>query len=85
MTTTKFTGLSGLQTAALAQAVEEHVLPATVQVNKTTAVFPWDAATTHSSLLEVKAIMAAKHGSRQHPVASLHAGLRKAAKAAMDA
>ena len=82
MTTTKFTGLSGLQTAALAQAVEEHVLPSTVQVNKTTAVFPWDAATTHSSLLEVKAVLASRHGSRQHPVASLHAVIRKAAKAA---
>lgn len=84
MSTTKLTGLSGLQTRALREAVEEGVLDSGVTVNKTTAVFPWTPAHTVDAVVKAKADLAAKYGSRQHPVASLHAVVRKAAKAAME-
>lgn len=82
-TTTKLTGLSGLQTRALQEAQEEGLLSDKVIVKKTTAEFPINAIDTYDDLVHLKVVLAAKYGSRQHPVASLHAVIRKA-KAAMD-
>lgn len=86
MTTfTKITGLNSLQVDALRQAVEvipDSHGPGNVVLTKTTASFPWNAARTHTLLLEAKASLASQHGSRQHPVASIHAPIRKAARIA---
>lgn len=84
MTTTKITNLTGLNTRAIEQAIAEGHLSPEVKVTKTTATFPTDAATAHADLLAAKNALAATHGSRQHPVASIHAAIRKAAKAASN-
>lgn len=87
---TKITGLTGLQIQALHQARTENLFPITdtdgqVVINKTTAVFPWDAETTARKVQEAKAGLVAAHGSRRHPVASFHAVVRKTTRAALDA
>ena len=88
MTTfTKITGLNALQVDAIRQAIDvipDAHGPGNIVLTKTTASFPWDAPRTHSILLDAKSALAAQHGSRRHPVASIHAVLRKAAKAAME-
>lgn len=82
MTTTKITGLTGLNVAALEQAQREGILSPEVKITKTTATFPWSPAETQVQFRYSKADMAAKHGSRQHPVAPLHAVERKINRAA---
>lgn len=81
MMTTKITGLTGLNIAALQQAIDEHHLSPEVHLTKTTATFPTDAASAHTDLLVAKSALTEKHGGRGHPVASIHAVIRKLATA----
>ena len=83
MSTTKLTGLTGLNVNALQMALDEKALPAEgVVLGKTVATFPWDADETALRLRWAKDDLTFRHGSRQHPVASLHAVIRKAGRLA---
>ena len=88
MSTTKLTGLTSLQTQALAQAIAEGELHnpdrsvPDVKLGKTTAEFPWPADETHDRLKWAKDGLTFRHGGRRHPVASLHAVIRKAGRLA---
>lgn len=74
---TKITRLTGLNVHALETAIAEGALSPDVTVTKTTATFPWDANETTLHLRYAIDDLARTHGSRQHPVASLHAVARK--------
>lgn len=84
MTTTKITGLTSMNHDALRQAVEKWALDdPRVVITKITATFPWDAEDTRRNLQAAKdRLISLGYGSRSHPVASLNAVIRKAAKAA---
>ena len=88
MSMTKLTGLTSLQTDALRQALDEKALTApdgsasSVKVTATTATFPWPADETHDRLRWAKDDLIFRHGGRRHPVASLHAVIRKAGRLA---
>lgn len=79
---TKITNLTGLNIAAVEQALSEGHLtnPTTgtpIKITRTTITFPWSPHYTLTELNKAKASLIAAHGSRQHPVASLHAVIRK--------
>ena len=79
-TATKITGLSSLQVAAIRQAKAEGYLPSAITIQKTTATFRGEPAQALKDVTDAKAALAAAHGSRQHPVASFHAVVRKVAR-----
>lgn len=79
-TATKITGLSSLQVAAIRQAKEEGYLPTAITIQKTTATFLGYPADVLADVNTAKSALAAAHGSRQHPVASFHAVVRKVAR-----
>lgn len=79
---TKIARLTGLNVAAVEQALSERHLtnPITgnpIKITRTTIEFPWSPHYTLAELNKAKASLIAAHGSRQHPVASLHAVIRK--------
>lgn len=83
MTTTKITGLTGMNHAALEEAMEKGILDTQVHLTKTTVTFPWEAASTVQALNNAKArFIIMGHSSRNHPVSSLNAVIRKAARIA---
>ena len=82
MTSTKIAGLTGLNIAALEEAHSNGYLPAETVITKTTATFPWAPDETAQRLGYAKdRFIALGHSSRQHPVGSLNAVIRKARNA----
>lgn len=80
--TTKVIGLTGLNVDAVEQAFAEKHLPTPttgtpVKFGRTTIEFPWSPHYTLSELRKAKLSMIDAHGGRTHPVASLHAVIRK--------
>lgn len=79
MTTTKITGLTAMNHAALEEAMEKGVLDTQVHLTKTTVTFPWEAASTVQALDRAKVgFIIMGRSARSHPVASLNAVIRKA-------
>lgn len=86
---TKIARLTGLNVAAVEQALSEGHLTAPttgtpIKITRTTIEFPWSPHYTLAELNKAKRSMVDQHGSRQHPVASLHAVIRKVARLAEE-
>lgn len=72
--------LTSLNIAALQQAIDEgHIAPEAVKLAKSVAYFTGSPDDAHRVATEAKRGLVARHGSRQHPVASIHAVVRKTA------
>jgi hypothetical protein len=72
--TTKLTQLSALQVDALRMGLGSSLL---VRLTATTATISLPADEALALVVEAKDRLAAKHGSKLHPVASMHAPIRK--------
>ena len=83
MSTTKLTGLTDMNHYALRTAMERGVLDTQVHLTRTTVTFPWEAASTVQALDNAKTrLRLMGFPSRSHPVSSLNAVIRKAARIA---
>ena len=77
-TTTKITGLNGMQTDALKAAQAESIdLEQGLTVTRTTATFKGTGPRAALLVKLAQDALAVKHGRRGHPVQSLHAVVRK--------
>ncbi|QRI45332.1 hypothetical protein SEA_ENNEA_98 [Gordonia phage Ennea] len=76
-TTTKLARLTRANTLALAEALTRGYLPDTVDVGTTVATFPGRPGEALALLDHARGLLAADHGTRGHPVASIPAVRRK--------
>jgi hypothetical protein len=72
--TTKITGLNALQVDALHMGLGSSLL---VHLTATTATISLPADEALALVVDAKQRLAAKHGATRHPVASIHAPIRK--------